>query len=150
VKKHLVTLLPLIAAATTHAVASHDLATTRVFHATLAASNMTVLTHSPGRGEAHFILDLPTLTLTYTVQFDDLTSAPTSVFIHGPAHPGTNAPRMLDLAPNGINGSPLEGDAKVTESHVQYMLQGWAYVVIGTANNPEGEIRGKFNVVPPN
>jgi hypothetical protein len=131
------------------AIARHDLATTRVFRADLAASNMTVYAESPGRGEARFVLDLPTLKLAYTVEFKDLTSAATSVFIHGPAHPGTNAPRMLDLAPQGPRGHSLQGEIVVTESQVQYMLQSWAYVLIGTVKNPDGEIRGKFEVVPP-
>jgi hypothetical protein len=131
------------------ATGKHDLATTRVFHAKLAASNMTTFTESPGYGDARFVLDLPTLKLTYAVEFKDLTSAPTSIFVHGPAHPGTNAPRMLDLAPRGARVSPVEGELVVTEAQVQYMLLSWAYVMIGTAKNPDGELRGKFEVIPP-
>ena len=129
--------------------AGYDLATTRVFHADISAAHMTVYTQSGGAGEGEFVLDLATLTVSYNVAFKGLTTAPTSVWLHGPAHPGTNAPRMVDLARGGKPASPLRGKVKVTESQVQYMLQGWVYIVIATEKNPAGEIRGKFDTVPP-
>jgi hypothetical protein len=116
---------------------------TRMFKADLAASNMTVLTESPGVGRADYELDLPTLTLRYTIAFDKLTSPATAVVIHGPAQAGTNAPQMLNLAPKGTPRSPLKGSLQVTESQVQFFLQGWTYTLISTQKNPTGEIRGK-------
>ena len=133
----------------TGAHAGHDMATTRVFHTDISAAHMTNFTPSSGAGEGEFVLDLPTLTVTYNVTFKGLTSSPTSVYLHGPAHPGTNAPRMISLAPTGKVTSPLKGKVKVTESQVQYMLQGWVYVIIATEKNPAGEVRGKFETVPP-
>lgn len=120
----------------------------RLFYSEMSAANQTVLTDSPATGNAEFRLDLATLELTWTLNYRDLTSPAVGIHIHGPAQPGTNAPPMLDLAPQSKE-SPLNGAVKVTEAQVQYMLQGWSYVSIHTSKFPEGEIRGKIHVRRP-
>lgn len=120
----------------------------RLFFADLSAANMTKVTVSLATGHLEMRLDLKTLRLEWKLEARGLTSAPTGIHLHGPAEPGTNAPPMLDLAPEGI-ALPLSGSAPVTESQVQYMLQGWSYVLVQTRKNPDGEIRGKIQVRRP-
>ena len=68
--------------------------------------------------------------------------------VYGPAQPGANGAKFLDLAPKGAN-SPLKGSAKLTEAQVQYLLYGWVYLNITTAKYPLGEIRGQLDVTQP-
>jgi hypothetical protein len=142
----LLTLIPAILAALL-ATASLAQLTSREFHADLSALNQTRLTISPATGRADFQLDLTTLTLTWTVEFDKLTAKPIAASLHGPAQPGANGLAFVDLAPKGIR-SPLTGSAVLTEAEVQYLLAGWTYVNITTEKFPFGEARGQVDVGP--
>lgn len=121
--------------------------TSREFHADLSALNQTRLTESPATGKADFQLDLTTLSLTWTVEFDQLLGKPIAASLHGPAQPGANGLAFVDLAPEGIR-SPLTGSAVVTEAEIQYLLAGWTYVNITTEKFPFGEARGQVDVGP--
>lgn len=120
----------------------------RLFYATLAAGSMTTLTHSKGTGRADFRVDLKALALEWTVTLADLTSPLVSVRLHGPAQAGTNSPPMIDLAPNGASTS-VTGRAAISEAQIQYMLQGWSYVLAATRRYPNGELRGRVYVRRP-
>ncbi len=120
----------------------------RLFEAELSAANQTTVTNSPGSGLAKLSFDIQTMTIEWEVRFDALTSAPTGIHLHGPAQPGTNAVAIIDLGGNGLE-SPITGSATVTDSHAQYMLLGWSYVLLKTRRYPEGEIRGKLDTLPP-
>ena len=120
----------------------------RVFEARLSANNQPVVTNSPGTGSARFVLDIRTNILSWEIHHDDLTSSPIAVGLHGPAQPGTNGAQLFSLAGNSI-GSRIVGTAKVPAGQIQYMLLGWTYVLISTKRYPEGELRGKVDVVPP-
>ncbi len=120
----------------------------RLFAAELSAANQTTLTHSDGTGLASITLDISTMTITWEVRYRELTSPPTGIHLHGPAQPGTNAVKIIDLGVNGLQ-SPISGSVKVTDAHAQYMLLGWTYVLLKTSEHPLGELRGKLDTVPP-
>jgi hypothetical protein len=120
----------------------------RLFEAELAAANQTTVTQSDGAGLAKIKFDIPTMTISWEVDYRGLTSAPTGIHLHGPAQPGTNAVAIIDLGVNGLE-SPISGATKVSDAHAQYMLLGWSYVLLKTRQYPEGEIRGKLDTVPP-
>ena len=120
----------------------------RLFEAELSAANQTTVTDSAGVGFTKLRFDIPTMTITWEVDFDGLTSAPTGIHLHGPAQPGTNAVAIIDLGSNGLQ-SPISGTVKVTDAHAQYMLLGWTYVLLKTRRYPDGELRGKLDTVPP-
>ena len=120
----------------------------RLFTAELSASNQTTLTESDGVGLADIRFDITTMTISWQVSHSGLTSPPTGIHLHGPAQPGTNAVAIIDLGINGLK-SPITGSVKVTDSHAQYMLLGWSYVLLKTRQYPEGELRGKLTTVPP-
>lgn len=120
----------------------------RLFEAGLSARNQTTLTRSDGSGFAKVRFDIGAMEITWEVEYEGLTSSPTAIHLHGPAQPGTNAVQIIDLGINGLV-SPITGTLKVSDSHVQYMLLGWTYVLLKTEKYPNGELRGKLDTVPP-
>lgn len=120
----------------------------RLFEAEISAANHTTLTKSQGIGLAQISFDISTMTITWDVSYQGLTSPPTGIHLHGPAQPGTNAVKIIDLGSKGLQ-SPITGSVKVTDSHAQYMLLGWTYVLLNTSKYPNGELRGKLDTVPP-
>lgn len=119
----------------------------RAFHAAMAAEWQTKFTESPATGIADFQLDLETLTLSWAIDYRELSGAPTTLALYGPAQPGTNGAKILDLIRQDAV-SPVKGSAKVTAAQVQYLLFGWTYVNLATAKFPSGEIRGQLDVKP--
>ena len=120
----------------------------RLFEADLSARHQTILTDSDGAGFAKVRFNLNTMEITWEVEYEGLTSPPTGLSLHGPAQPGTNAVQIIDLGMNGLK-SPITGTLKVSDSHIQYMLLGWAYVLLKTERYDHGELRGKLDSVPP-
>jgi len=120
----------------------------RLFEAELSAANQTTVTKSAGTGFAKVTFDIATMTITWDVSYEGLTSPPSGIHLHGPAQPGTNAVQIIDLGFNGLQ-SPITGSVKVSDSHAQYMLLGWTYVLLKTRQYPNGELRGKLDTVPP-
>jgi hypothetical protein len=120
----------------------------RLFAADLSAANQPTVTVSEGKGVATIKFDIPTMTISWNIEYDGLTSPPTGIQLHGPAQPGTNAVAIVDLGSNGLK-SPIVGSIKVTDAHAQYMLLGWTYVLLKTRKYPDGELRGKLDTVPP-
>lgn len=121
---------------------------TRTFAARLSAANQPMLTDSPATGTVRIVLDLATRTMRWEITFDKLTSAPLAIGLHGPAQPGTNGAQIIDLGGKSLV-SPVRGSTPVPAGQIQYMLLGWTYVRISTRRYPDGEIRGKLDVVPP-
>lgn len=114
--------------------------------------NLSGLEESPpvvtaGTGEATVTLDTSTFFLTWDVTYQDLSSGVTGAHFHGPATFGTNAGVFLNMAPDtGATSGTMVGDATLTETQAQWVMDGLAYINIHTENNPGGEIRGQ--VVP--
>lgn len=120
----------------------------RTFAAELSADNQLTVTNSNATGNVKIVFDIATKTIAWDISYKDLTSPPTAIRLHGPAQPGTNAAPIIDLGNKALS-SPMKGGGPITAAHVQYLLLGWTYVTIATARYPNGEIRGKVDVVPP-
>lgn len=120
----------------------------RTFAAVLSADNQLTVTNSNATGNVRIVFDIATKTIVWHISYQDLTSPPTAIRLHGPAQAGTNAAPLIDLGNSGLR-SPIKGSATVTAAHVQYLLLGWTYVSLATKRYPNGEIRGKVDVVPP-
>jgi len=121
---------------------------TRTFAARLSAANQPMLLDSPATGTVKIVLDLATRTMRWEISYDKLTSAPVAIGLHGPAQPGTNGAQLIDLAGKSLV-SPARGSTSVPAGQIQYMLLGWTYVLISTKRFPNGEVRGKVDVVAP-
>lgn len=147
-------LTALLAAATAVATAVHpdpakDLwGGKRTFAARLSADNQPVVTDSAGTGTVRIVLDIGSDTIRWEITHADLTSPPIAVGLHGPAQPGTNGAQLIDLGGKSLE-SPIRGSTRISAGQIQYMLLGWTYVLISTRRYPDGEIRGKVDLVPP-
>lgn len=120
----------------------------RTFAADLSADNQLTVTDSSAAGKVKIVFDIAKKTIAWDISYKGLTSPPTAIRLHGPAQAGTNAAPLIDLGNGGLS-SPIKGSSPVTAAHVQYLLLGWTYVSLATKRYPNGEIRGKVDVVPP-
>ena len=120
----------------------------RTFAAKLSADNQTTLTDSNATGNVKMVFDIASKNITWNITYQNLTAPPIAIRLHGPAQPGTNAASLIDLGSSKLN-SPIQGSAVLTAAQVQYLLLGWTYVSLATQRYPNGEIRGKVDVVPP-
>lgn len=135
------------AQATPEAAAKDLLGGMRKFRADLSAANQPMVTVSSGRGVAEFDFDIASETISWTISFEKPTSPVTAITLHGPAQPGTNAAAFMTLG-RGPRGSSVTGRSAIGAGEVQYMLLGWTYVLISTQRYPDGEMRGKVDIVP--
>ena len=142
-------LLLLLALVPTHSRAEEDLwGGKRTFAADLSADNQLTVTNSNATGKVKIAFDIAKKTIVWDISYQGLTSPPLAIRLHGPAQAGTNAAPLIDLGNGGLS-SPIKGSSPVTAAHVQYLLLGWTYVSLATKRYPNGEIRGKVDVVPP-
>ncbi|MFM8517358.1 MAG: CHRD domain-containing protein [Nevskiaceae bacterium] len=117
------------------------------FYADLSAGEQTATVASAGQGRAEFSLDRQTLSFSWRVNVDKLTSRALGISVNGPQRPGTNAGVQIDLAPRGA-ASRLQGSAVLTEAQLDYLLAGRMYVNVRTTRYPAGELRGQIQRVP--
>jgi hypothetical protein len=117
------------------------------FYADLTPGEQTATVVSSGRGRAEFSLDRATLTFSWNVSVERVTSRTLSVSVNGPQRPGTNAGVQIDLAPRGL-APTLRGSAVLTEAQLDYLLAGRMYVNVRSARYPDGELRGQIQRVP--
>lgn len=100
-----------------------------------------------GTGEATVTLDTNSFLLTWDVTYQDLSSGVTLAHFHGPAAPGSNASPFVNMAPTtGATSGTMLGDATLTETQAQWIMDGLAYINIHTEDHGGGELRGQ--VVP--
>lgn len=118
------------------------------FKAVLSADEQSAPTESPGKGVVDFVLDRPTLELSWTLVFENMTSEATGAHIHGPQTPGGNAGVLMDLAPNGLK-SPVKHSIILNDGQLEYLLTGRMYVNVHSSKYPVGELRGQIMKLRP-
>lgn len=102
-----------------------------------------VATGASGRVDA--IFDRDSMQLRWKASWDGLSSPIVGIQFSGPAGPGQNAPAvMIWPGPFGVR---YEGHATLTPQQRDDLLGGRWYVVVMTANYPQGELRGQVGVV---
>jgi len=94
-------------------------------------------------GTAVFTIDPSAKTVSWTVNWQKLSSDAVAAHIHGPAAPGVNAGVVVNLAPNGMK-NPLEGSATMTDAQLADLMAGKDYINVHTTTNKGGEIRGQI------
>lgn len=110
-------------------------------HATLKTAWEVPAKTGPGNGKLTATFDPATKTLTYHVEFADLTGPATAAHFHGPATETTTAGPVV-MVPKPIT-SPIDGTATLTADQAADLLAGKYYFNVHTAANPGGEIRGQ-------
>ena len=96
-------------------------------------------TGSPGVGTATITLDTDTNSLSWVIDWSDLTGTPTLMHFHGPALPNQNAGVQVST---GVAGPPVMGNAILSANQVDDLLAGLWYLNLHTDEFPGGEIRG--------
>jgi hypothetical protein len=117
------------------------------------------ITNSTGLGgtiSGGIVFDTDTSELNFAIGygsaagFTNLTGAATSIGLRGPAEAGQNAALLLDLTPynfaaaNPTNGGVLFGTVAFPTNEAANLLAGSNYIIIDTAANTNGEIRGQL------
>lgn len=80
-------------------------------------------------------------TLTINGKFDGMNSPATVAHLHR-APKGLRGPNVFDLIVTKATSGTVEGSLTLTAGQVEELKQGWYYVQIHTAQNPEGQLRG--------
>ena len=129
--------------------ATHALATTFGYTATLLGVNEVGPNASPATGNAFIIYDDVANTLTTSGAFIGLVAPLTAGHIHGPALPGVNASVIhgfVGLPIGATSGAWNDVWSGLTPTQVGYLTSGRLYVNLHSQTFPGGEIRGQ--VVP--
>jgi hypothetical protein len=90
-----------------------------------------------GSGDVSAMIDGKTL--TYTVNYKDLTGPAVAAHFHDASAPGGNGPPIV---PATVTPSPIKGTATLTDAQIADLNAGKWYFNVHTAANPGGEIRG--------
>ena len=99
-------------------------------------------------GSAGFRYVAATGELSWTIEYEGLTSTPNGVHIHGPADPDQNAAIIVNLLVNSDSAdSPIVGSVMISETNAETIFQGLSYVNLHTAANGGGEARGQLVIV---
>lgn len=117
----------------------------RHFKAKLRGSNVVPAVTTNARGDGMVRLNPSETKITVDLHFDGLSGQATAATINGPALPGANADVIFTLTiPNGTNGHIHMQEFDITPDQLQQIRAGLWYIVVSTANNPTGEIRGQI------
>jgi hypothetical protein len=117
------------------------------FLAILDAASMLPATDSTGTGELDGKYDSSNQTFTWTITYTGLSGDVIAADFHGPARAGANADIVFPVT--SPFASPISGSMVLTAAQFgQLKDQRW-YVVLHTAKNPDGEIRGQAKPVRP-
>lgn len=119
------------------------------FHADLSDESQSKPTESPGVGRAEFLLERDTLKLSWRISYQDLTSTPVGLHIHGPKAPAVDAPMLFDITPQNFK-SPVVGERTLTLGEATNLIQHLLYVNLYTSKYLDGELRGPIRKVRPN
>lgn len=111
------------------------------YTAELSGQNESPPNDSEAAGTAQVSHDTEAGTLTWTVEYSDLTGPAIGAHIHGPAEQGSNAGIVI---PFDNPESPIEGSAPLPEEMVEALETGQLYVNVHTEAHPGGEIRGQL------
>jgi hypothetical protein len=118
-----------------------------VLRADLSGKEEVPPTASMATGVATAILNPETQELTWSVNYEGLSSPAVAAHLHGPSEPDKTAVGQVNIGKGGLE-SPLRGSAKVTPEEAQQILDGKWYVSVQTAKNLGGEIRGQLRPLP--
>ena len=124
-------------------------ANAETFFASLSPAQENPPTLSSASGYARVFVNESTMTLTFTVVFNNLTSAQTGAHIHAPAAIGANAPVAINFDTVGGTSGTITGTRPITAAQLAQIRQHLGYVNVHSANNPGGEIRGQLGIKRP-
>jgi CHRD domain/FG-GAP-like repeat len=117
----------------------------RGFRGRLTGEQVVPTVTTQGRGGIWISLNEAGTQIRVFCGFQRLSSNQTTATINGPALAGTNAAMVFNLGTiGGTNGRFAVKTFDVTAAQIQQLRAGLWYAVIGSVNNPTGEIRGQI------
>ncbi|MEQ1771353.1 MAG: CHRD domain-containing protein [Devosia sp.] len=114
------------------------------YTAALTATDETPATDSKATGTVDATYDSDTMTLTWTIEYKDLSGPVTAAHFHGPAKLGEKADPVVPI--DAPYDSPISGSMTLTDEQYSQLSQQLWYFNLHTEKYPDGEIRGQ--VVP--
>ncbi|MEP7149911.1 MAG: CHRD domain-containing protein [Acidobacteriota bacterium] len=97
-------------------------------------------------GYARIFVNESTMTMTFTVVFNNLGSTQTGAHIHAPAAIGVNAGVAIALGTVGGTSGTITGSTSITPTQLAQIRQHLGYVNVHSMNFPGGEIRGQLGI----
>ncbi len=110
------------------------------FKAVLTGDNQVPSVNTSAMGMGTFVLNAKANTLTYNINYTDLSSNETMAHFHGPAMSGYSAPPVFTLPMGDMKAGVWHYDPKMEKS----ILNGKIYVNVHSEMFPNGEIRGQL------
>ncbi|RKF14662.1 CHRD domain-containing protein [Roseovarius spongiae] len=109
------------------------------FTADLSGQNEVPANDSAATGTADVAVDTDAMTVSWTVDVQDLSDDATAAHIHGPAGADENAAPVIDMSE-----AIMEGEAEITQDQIDALKDGKYYVNVHTEKFPKGEVRGQL------
>jgi hypothetical protein len=117
----------------------------RAFGGRLNGAQVVPPVTTDARGAIGVVLNQAETEIQVYCGFIGLSGAQTTAWIHGPAIAGETGPALFDLGTiGGTSGRFPVRTFEVTAEQVVQLRSGLLYVQIGSATNPDGEIRGQI------
>lgn len=101
---------------------------------------------STGTGYGRVFVNTTTMTYTFTVVFNGLTSAQTLSHIHAPAAIGATAPVIINFGTVGGTSGTISGSGSITAGQLAQIRSHQGYINVHSVNFPNGELRGQLGI----
>lgn len=119
------------------------------FYAYLSGAQEVPTSATTATGYARVFVNESTMTLTFTVVFNGLSSNQTASHIHAPAAIGANTGVAIDFGAVGGTSGTVSGSRSITATQLNQIRQHMGYVNVHSSNFPGGEIRGQLGIKRP-
>jgi hypothetical protein len=127
--------------------AAPALASELKYNTVLSGQSETPPNDSKGTGTVDATYDTDTKTLTWTIDYHDLSGDVMAAHFHGPAKEGEKADPVVPI-PDPL-ASPIKGSATLTDAQYDDLNKGLWYFNLHTAKYPDGELRGQMAAAHP-
>ncbi|MEP6705590.1 MAG: CHRD domain-containing protein, partial [Acidobacteriota bacterium] len=124
-------------------------ANAETFYAYLTGAQEVPPVSTSATGYARVVVNESAGTLTFTVVFNNLSSAQTASHIHEPAAIGANAAVVINFGAVGGTSGTITGSASITPTQLAQIRQHLGYVNVHSVNFGGGEIRGQLGIKRP-
>lgn len=114
------------------------------FFAYLSAAQEVPANASTATGYARVFVNESTMSLSFTVVFNGLSSTQTASHIHAPAAIGANAAVIINFGAVGGTSGTVSGQTTITAAQLTQLRAHQGYVNVHSTNFGGGEIRGQL------
>lgn len=115
-----------------------------IFFANLQPAQEVPASGTAASGYARVNVNATAGTFTFTVVFNNLSSAQNNAHIHAPAAIGANAAVAINFGVVGGTSGTISGSGTITPTQLAQLRAHLGYVNVHSVNFPNGEIRGQL------